>query len=765
MRRSIVFALAVFVLSGDALAQLTSAQLDTFILAKMEENFIPGLAGCLVKDGRIIWTGSYGMAHIERNQEVADSTIFLVGSVSKAVTSVAVMKAWEQGLFGLDDDINDYLPFAVSHPHYPDSAITPRMLLTHRSGIAGNPDWSALKDSLTVTGGDSPIPLDTLLYHFLTPGGRYYRSYSWNSSPPGSEFEYSGLGICLAACLVEAVTGIDFATYTRDSIFLPLGMTETSWFYADLDTNNIAMSYSHEGGYVPYGYPGKPNYASGNLKTSTLQLARFLVAFMRHGRVDGVRILDSTTVRLMTTVHLTGDEGQNLGLTWMNWQVYDRELWGHPGTWKGYRARLSFCPQENAGVVLFCNARPRAGSVVLDTEITHWLYEYAAQIGGTIGNPHFEDRVDLGLIELQMITEASGIVASRKNRDVLWIHNDSGHLNQVFAINTRGENLGVHTLLGASAGDWEDIAVGPGPVDGEHYLYIGDIGDNTAQRDVKTIYRVPEPRVDAGQPPINTNIPGTEAIKFRYPDGSRDAEALMVDPLTGDIYIVSKREPQVRVYRAPSPHSTSDTLVLEHVQTLDLNLAGGGDPVHNRVTGGDIDPSGLEVVIRTYKDIWYWYRSPWQPLRDALAASPRELPYEPEPMGEGVCWEGFPGGGYYTVSEERDTIPAHLYLYPRVPVSVGQPSVGLPSFFTLEQNYPNPFNPGTTIRFSLPQSVHVTLKVYDILGREVTVLADEKYPAGTFTATWDGGTRASGVYFYRLTAGQFTDVGKMMLAR
>jgi CubicO group peptidase (beta-lactamase class C family) len=766
MRKQIMLGIALLVVSGHALAQPTSTQLDSFILEKMQTNHIPGLAGCIVKDGRIVWTGSYGTAHIGKGREVADSTLFIIGSVSKTVASVAVLKAWERGLFGLDDDINDYLTFPVVHPQYPDSIITPRMLLTHTSAIAGNPDWSSLKDSLSVIGGDSPIPLDTLLYHFLTPGGRYYRPYSWNSFPPGSEWEYSGLGICLAACLVQAVTGTDFATYTRDSIFLPLGMTKTSWFYADLDTGEIAMSYSYDGSYTPYGYPGKPNYASGNLKTSTVQLARFLAAIMNHGEFDGVRILDSATVRLMTTVYQAIDVDQNVGLTWLNWPVHGRELWGHPGSWKGYRARLSYCPEDNAGIVLFCNARPAAGATtVLGYDITHELYEYASRIGGTIGNPYFEDRVDLGLIEHSAITEASGIVASRKNPNVLWIHNDSGDPNRVFALNTLGEHLGIYTLVSAGAADWEDIAIGPGPIGGEDYLYVGDFGDNAAQRDVKTIYRVPEPVVDAGQLPVNVDVTGAVGIKFRYPDGSRDAEALLVDPLTGDIYVVSKRETQVRVYRAPFPQSTSDTLTLEHVQTLDLNLAGGGDPLHNRVTGGDIDPSGLEIVIKTYKDIWYWYRSPWQPLRDALAAPPREEQYVPEPMGEAVCWEGFAGGGYYTVSEERDANPAHLYFYPRVPVSVEQRVAALPSSIRLEQNFPNPFNPSTTIRYELSERSHVVLRVFSILGEEVWTLVDEVKDAGSMSTEFHAGGLASGVYIYRLQAGSFAQTRKMLLMR
>jgi hypothetical protein len=103
--------------------------------------------------------------------------------------------------------------------------------------------------------------------------------------------------------------------------------------------------------------------------------------------------------------------------------------------------------------------------------------------------------------------------------------------------------------------------------------------------------------------------------------------------------------------------------------------------------------------------------------------------------------------------------------YCEVPVSVAEGEISLVEHYALCQNFPNPFNPSTAIEFSLPQSAHVTLKVYDILGRQVATLVAEDYPAGTFTAVWDADAMASGVYFYQLTAGSYVETKKMMLIR
>jgi hypothetical protein len=95
------------------------------------------------------------------------------------------------------------------------------------------------------------------------------------------------------------------------------------------------------------------------------------------------------------------------------------------------------------------------------------------------------------------------------------------------------------------------------------------------------------------------------------------------------------------------------------------------------------------------------------------------------------------------------------------------PAVGgeLPKEYVLRQNYPNPFNPSTTIEFALPHAGYTTLKVYNILGQDVAALIAGDYTAGTFRATWDASGFASGVYFYRLTAGEYVQTKKMVLMR
>ncbi len=371
----------------------------------------------------------------------------------------------------------------------------------------------------------------------------------------------------------------------------------------------------------------------------------------------------------------------------------------------------------------------------------------------------FGDRVDLGLVEHDDITEASGIAASRKNSDVLWTHNDSGGENRLFALDTQGRHLGIYYLVGCENRDWEDMAVGPGPVEGQHYLYIGDIGDNQAVYDTYRIYRVMEPDVVVGQNPVMENLDGAEAIAFRYPDGSRDAEALMVDPLTKDVYVISKEWNATVVYRAAYPQSTQEILTLERVTPLS----------QIGIVAGDVSPDGSEILLKNYLVIYYWRRQTGKLLGDAFAEPAVTVPYLPEPQGEAVCWKS-DGMGYYTVSEEFSGTPGRLYFYPRLEESRISDRGATPTMFALYPNYPNPFNATTVIMYQLSETSRVGLNVYGPSGDFIKTLMDSVQPQGIHRMTWDGtdedGNRvSSGIYMIRLNTESFQDSRRVVLVK
>jgi hypothetical protein len=98
-------------------------------------------------------------------------------------------------------------------------------------------------------------------------------------------------------------------------------------------------------------------------------------------------------------------------------------------------------------------------------------------------------------------------------------------------------------------------------------------------------------------------------------------------------------------------------------------------------------------------------------------------------------------------------------------VGISDDESQVPTEFSLEQNYPNPFNPSTTLAYSIPKESQVSLKIYDVMGREVVELVNGRQTAGAYTVDFDAASLASGTYFYKLTADDFVSVKKMVLLK
>ncbi len=271
----------------------------------------------------------------------------------------------------------------------------------------------------------------------------------------------------------------------------------------------------------------------------------------------------------------------------------------------------------------------------------------------------FSAPMDRGALDNSDIVEASGIVASRKNTRALWTHNDSGGAPEVYLISDRGKTRATYVLAGVKSRDWEDIAIGPGPVAGETYVYVGDIGDNNAQYPVKTIYRFVEPKAD--ETTTVDTIKRVDAIRVMYPDGPRDAETLLVDPFTKDLYIISKRERRVNIYRSAFPQSTDSLNALEKLGQLPREQVG----ILEQLVGGDISTNGKEVLLKSYVQVFYWHREDEQTsLVNLLQTEPRVLSYLPEPQGEAIGFAA-DSSGYFTLSEKQSGIEPRLYFYAR----------------------------------------------------------------------------------------------------
>ncbi|QKZ14634.1 PE-PGRS family protein [Spirosoma sp. KUDC1026] len=267
----------------------------------------------------------------------------------------------------------------------------------------------------------------------------------------------------------------------------------------------------------------------------------------------------------------------------------------------------------------------------------------------SVFNAQFSSEPTATPITPGQIDEASGMVDSRSMPGNLWVQEDSGNAAQLVLLGYDGTIKGRVNVPTYANRDWEELSIGPGPQAGVNYLYIGDIGDNNSQNVISQIYRMPEPAN------LQTPVTQIERINFRYPDGPRDAEAMFVDPQTSDIFIVTKRENNSRLYRLPYPQNINEVTVAELLGELPLTFA----------TGAAISPDGTEILVRTYTQIFYWKRNAGQTVGDAMQRnSNRQLPYRLEPQGEAICFDK-EAKGYFTLSEKRGDATVNLYYYAR----------------------------------------------------------------------------------------------------
>ncbi|MGH9283348.1 MAG: hypothetical protein ACRD0S_10490 [Acidimicrobiales bacterium] len=265
----------------------------------------------------------------------------------------------------------------------------------------------------------------------------------------------------------------------------------------------------------------------------------------------------------------------------------------------------------------------------------------------TTAAPGYGPAVLAGEVADPEVDESSGLAASRRNPGLLWTHNDSGDEPRIFCLTAQAARCGTWTVAGAKARDWEDMAAGPGPAAGEPYLYLGDIGDNKGVLEGVVVYRVREPQADAGGATATGATERAEAIPLRYDDGPHDAEALMVHPTTGDLYVITKALVGVGVYKAPP-----GTAVLTRIASFDLGVG-------HLVTGADIAPDGRRVAVSTYRSGYELTLPESESSFDAIWSQP------PQPVDLGLRAQGeavayrLDGTGLFASSEKA---PARLFL-------------------------------------------------------------------------------------------------------
>lgn len=350
---------------------------------------LAGFAVAVVRNGSVVYQAGFGHADIAAGRPYSPETTQPVGSVSKTILGVALMKAVELGYFDLDTEVDAILPFQVRNPAYPDRPIRIEHLVTHTSGLVddeavyfshytilpGEDAWSELAQVLRGELGFStgvPMALGEYLSAYYVPGGELYSATNFGPHAPGKAWAYSNIAASLAAYVVEVASGRPFAEFVDEEVFQPLGLSDTAYGDDSLDPARRAVLYYDLD--TPFPRYGNASYPDGSINTSAADLAVFLIDVMQGYAGQSTRLLSSSGYRrLIDPITVDEDLGPTPhGVFWMH--EADGRV-GHTGGDPGVEAYLSFDPVGGTGSLVMLNREVESadGSTQLRADVERIL--------------------------------------------------------------------------------------------------------------------------------------------------------------------------------------------------------------------------------------------------------------------------------------------------------------------------------------------------------------------------------------------------------
>lgn len=344
------FLVALLLICSNVFAQNEKAEND--FKAVMQKYSAVGAAVAIVKEGKIVYTHSFGFKDLENKIDLTDQDIFRIASISKSFSATSIMQLVELGKVSLDDDFGDLIGFRIRNPKYPDQKITLKMALSHTSSLNDSQGY---------------LNLD-----LINPDKNPNWAKCYNDYAPGTKFDYCNLNFNIIGAIIEKKSGERFDHYVKSYVLKPLGLYGGYWV-ASLDSNRFAKLYEYNStnklfteakmAYAPriteiqnyvMGYSTPIFSPTGGMKISATDLAKYMIMHMNYGKSNGVKIISKKSAKLMQTA-ITNDEGYGLAIRGSNTLIPGVELKGHTGSAYGLYSTMFFNPKEKFGFVIITN--------------------------------------------------------------------------------------------------------------------------------------------------------------------------------------------------------------------------------------------------------------------------------------------------------------------------------------------------------------------------------------------------------------------------
>ena len=337
----------------------TKKKTSAFINKVMEENNLPGMSIALVNGNDVVWTEGFGYADRENKVPARADTVYMLGSISKTLTAVAVLQLLDQGnIADLTDPLADYLPGFEMKERYANqrNEITIKRVLNHHSGIPGD-----LFNAMFVTRNWNHWQVGLYQDWLLN-----YLQGDYPSHRPGEVASYSNTAYTLAGMMVAHLSVEEtFNAHMREALFEPLGMDDTSFRQID---ENLAKGYLNGNAVYP---ETEVNMApTGGAYTTAEDMAQFMKMLLEEGRITGrPRILEPDTVELMgeaeeTPLDMESIFQPGLGLDSVDDPVmrYAGPAWTKDGATNNFTTFMELLPNRNLGAIVLSNSRSAANA-------------------------------------------------------------------------------------------------------------------------------------------------------------------------------------------------------------------------------------------------------------------------------------------------------------------------------------------------------------------------------------------------------------------
>lgn len=361
------------------------------------QGHINGFSVAIVNQDRILFEKGLGYSNREGNKRYTENTIQNIASISKTFIGIALLKAQELGKLNLDDPINKYLPFKVINPNFSNTPITIRQLATHTSSIKDPSKYEkngyvlkeknngAAKVNSNFRSPDEMMPYNEFLKNILHKEGKWYKKNTFLKKEPGTIFEYSNIAAGLAAFVIENAVGESFNEFTKMHIFNPLEMSNSGWFFSEVDFSNLSKLYSDKE--TELALYQLVNYPDGGLITSSNDLGKYLSELISGYSGNG-KILTEESYKKLFKPYLADENFKE-----RNEGVYNDEYnmgifmgisaqgqIGHTGGDHGVVTHMFFNTKTNIGKILIVNTNLEKDGIKEFIDIWKKLEEYEIKL-------------------------------------------------------------------------------------------------------------------------------------------------------------------------------------------------------------------------------------------------------------------------------------------------------------------------------------------------------------------------------------------------